>query len=97
MNESPRGGLERVVNRARSVELEYRVAEVVWAARVEMARTVEDVLSRRTRALVLDARAAMAAAPKVAEVLAKELGRDARWQAEQVQGFIALADSYVVQ
>ena len=42
--------------------LPYIAAEVVWAARDEMARTVEDVLARRTRALFLNARAAMAMA-----------------------------------
>ena len=44
-------------------ELPFRRVEVLWAAKYEMARTVEDVLSRRTRALCLDARAALAAAP----------------------------------
>ncbi len=59
--------------------LPYLGAEVVWAAREEMARTVEDVLARRTRALLLDARASIEAAPRTAEILAAELGRDARW------------------
>jgi glycerol-3-phosphate dehydrogenase len=71
-------------------------AEVVWAARVEMARTVEDVLARRTRALFLDARAAMEMAAETARLLARELGRDAAWQAEQVAAFRALAEGYVV-
>ena len=46
-------------------QLPYTGAEVVWAARHEMARTVEDVLARRTRALFLNARAAEAMAPEV--------------------------------
>ena len=71
-------------------------AEVVWAARVEMARTVEDVLARRTRALFLNARAAMAMAPEVAALLARELGRDDAWQAEQVRAFRELAAGYLV-
>ncbi len=75
--------------------LPYRVGQVVWAARHEMARTVEDVLSRRTRALLLDARAAMDAAPRVAEVLAAELGRDATWQWKQVEDFNELAQGYL--
>ena len=50
--------------------------EVVWAARHEMARTVEDFLARRSRLLLLDARASMEAAPAVARLLARELGRD---------------------
>jgi glycerol-3-phosphate dehydrogenase len=71
-------------------------AEVVWAARVEMARTVEDVLARRTRALFLNARAAMSMAPGTARLLARELGRDEAWQAEQVAAFRAVAEGYVV-
>ena len=70
-------------------------AQVAWAAREEMARTVEDVLSRRVRMLVLDARAAAEAAPRVAEILAAELGRDGAWQEEQVSSFRALAADYL--
>jgi glycerol-3-phosphate dehydrogenase len=77
--------------------LAYRVAEVVWAAREEMARTVEDVLARRMRALFLDARAAIEAAPLVAAVMAGELGKDEGWQREQVETFGALAAGYVYQ
>jgi glycerol-3-phosphate dehydrogenase len=69
-------------------------AEVVWAARREMARTVEDVLARRTRALFLNAKAAIAAAPRVAEVMARELGRDAAWRDEQVREFQSVARGY---
>lgn len=57
----------------------YCGAEVVWAARVEMARTVEDVLARRTRALFLNAHAASAMAPRVAAIMARELHRDEAW------------------
>jgi glycerol-3-phosphate dehydrogenase len=74
----------------------YIGAEVIWAARAEMARTVEDVLARRMRALFLNARAAIAMAPKVAELLAKELGRDAAWQQAQVNAFRAVAAGYVL-
>ena len=75
--------------------LPYRVAEVAWAARYEMARTVEDVLARRTRALFLDARAALDAAPAVAACLAAELGCDEAWQQSQVMAFAAVANGYV--
>jgi glycerol-3-phosphate dehydrogenase len=71
-------------------------AEVVWAARAEMARTVEDVLARRTRALFLNARAAIEMAPAVAQLLARELSRDDRWQTQQVDAFRALAAGYTV-
>jgi glycerol-3-phosphate dehydrogenase len=76
-------------------DLPYCPAEVVWAARFELARTVEDVLARRTRALFLDARAAIAMAPQVADVLAKELRRDAPWRDAQIADFRALARQYL--
>ncbi len=75
-------------------ELPYTEAQVRFAARFEQARTVEDVLSRRTRALLIGARAASEAAPRVAAILAEELGFDASWQAAQVQEFQALARGY---
>jgi glycerol-3-phosphate dehydrogenase len=77
-----------------SRELPQIAAEVVWAAREEMARTVEDVLARRTRALFLHARAAVAMAPRVASLLAAELGRDESWAREQVAQFSELARQY---
>jgi len=67
--------------------LPYLMAEVAWAVRREMARTLEDVLSRRTRALVLDARAALECAPAVARVIARELGREETWIQEQLTSF----------
>lgn len=78
-------------------DLPYPMATVVWAVRNEMARTVEDVLSRRTRALLLNAAAAMEAAPKVAELLAKELGRDGEWVERQVREFRELAGGYLLK
>jgi glycerol-3-phosphate dehydrogenase len=65
--------------------------EVVWAARHEMARTVEDVLARRTRALFLDARAAVEAAPAVADLLAAELTKDENWRERQLDEFREVA------
>lgn len=75
--------------------LPYQRGEVVWQIREEMARTVEDVLSRRTRALLLDAKASIAIAPTVAAILAKELGRDQAWQDKQVAEYTTLARGYV--
>lgn len=71
-------------------------AQVVWAARQEVARTVDDVLARRTRALFLNARAAIDMAPAVAELLAAELARDKQWAADQVAQFNAIATNYLV-
>lgn len=77
--------------------LPYLAAEVVWAAREEMARTVEDVLARRMRALFLNADAATAMAEPAASLLAAELGRDEEWVSEEVQEFSALAAQYKVE
>jgi glycerol-3-phosphate dehydrogenase len=71
-------------------------AQIVWAAREEMARTVEDALARRTRALFLNARAAVLMAPRAAQLMAQELGRDRDWQLQQVRAFRELADGYMV-
>jgi glycerol-3-phosphate dehydrogenase len=77
-------------------ELPYTGAEVVWAARQEMARTVEDVLARRTRALFLNARAAEEMAPAVARLMSAELGWDAPRESAEVAGFSKLAKGYQV-
>ena len=74
---------------------DYTRAEVIWQARHEMARTVEDVLARRTRALLLDARASIEAAPVVARLLAGELGRDEAWVAREIADYTMLARGYV--
>lgn len=73
----------------------YTLAEVVWAVRYEMARSVEDVLARRLRVLFLDARAALEMAPLVAEVMARELNRDEVWRREQIAAFEMLGRHYL--
>ncbi|WP_158792645.1 glycerol-3-phosphate dehydrogenase/oxidase [Granulicella sp. L60] len=78
-------------------ELPVIGAEVVWAVRHEMSRTLDDALARRTRALLLNARAAVEIAPAVAALLAKELGRDAGWEAAQVTAFRGMAAQYIPQ
>ncbi len=77
--------------------LPYLCGEVVWATRYEMARTVEDVLARRTRALFLNARASMEVAPCAASLMAQELGRDRPWEEQQVRVFRGLAEGYVLK
>lgn len=77
--------------------LEFQEAQVVWAVREEMARTVEDVLARRTRALFLDARASVEMAPRVAEIMAKELGKGQDWIDEQLTTFEKLAKGYILE
>lgn len=75
-------------------DLPYTGAEIAWAAREEMALDLDDALARRTRSLLLDASAAIEAAPRAAAILAAELGRDESWQAAQVAAFTTLADGY---
>ena len=71
-------------------------AQVVWAVRNEMARTVEDVLARRTRCQLLDAKESMRMAPVVAEIIAKELGMDDAWQKEQVESYNKVTSNYIL-
>jgi len=71
--------------------------EVIWAVRAEAARTVDDVLARRTRCLLLNARAAREAAPGVAALMAKELERDEAWQKQQVEDFNRISACYLPQ
>jgi glycerol-3-phosphate dehydrogenase len=84
------------LGRSLHVDWSIRASQVVWAVRSEMARTVDDVLFRRTRVASLDIRAAMAMAPDVAALLAVELGRDEAWSREQLDAFQRLATAYLV-
>lgn len=77
-------------------KLPYLKGEVLWAVRHEMARTIEDFLSRRTRSLLLDAKLAVKVAPLVASLMAKELGKDKAWEKAQVASFTSLAQNYTV-
>lgn len=85
------------VDRLLHPRLPYTEAEVRWSARYEMARTVEDVLSRRTRSLLLDAAASLEAAPRVACILAEELGFSPEWQYGQIEAYRSLATGYQLE
>ena len=75
---------------------EYTRAQVVWAVRNEMARTVEDFLARRIRMLLLDARTSMIMAPEVAGIMARELKRGPEWVQDQVNAYQELAQGYLL-
>lgn len=75
----------------------YTQAEVVWSTRHEMALNVDDILGRRTRMLFLDARAALEMAPKVAVLMAKELGKDESWIENELSDFEKLANKYILK
>ena len=76
---------------------EYTLAEVVWAIRYEMARTIEDVLARRVRLLFLDARSAIECTEKVADLLAKELDFDEIWKQKQITAFKTLSNGFLLK
>jgi len=70
-------------------------AEILWAVRNEMCMKVEDFLARRTRALLLDAKASIESAPLVAEIMAKELNKNEDWIKHEIDGFNSIAKNYL--
>ncbi|WP_114937342.1 glycerol-3-phosphate dehydrogenase/oxidase [Mucilaginibacter endophyticus] len=74
----------------------YTKGEVIWSVRNEMARSVEDILARRTRVLFLNARLAIKMAPEVARLMAGELGKDTTWETAQVNAFNETAKNYIL-
>ena len=75
---------------------EFTMAEVVWAIRYEMARTVDDILARRVRLLFLDARAAIESSEKVARLLAKEIGHDETWIQREISNFKDISKGFLL-
>jgi glycerol-3-phosphate dehydrogenase len=71
--------------------------DLLRAVRFEMARTVEDLLARRTRALFLNAKEAVALAPFAAKLLVLELGKDDAWERQQIEQFLLVANNYIPQ
>lgn len=77
--------------------LPYLKGEVIWAVRNELAVTIEDVLSRRTRALLLDAKASLEMAPETGRLIASEFGFDDDWVQQEVKEYEALARNYILE
>jgi glycerol-3-phosphate dehydrogenase len=80
-----------------SESLKIHPKQVEWAVEKEMARRVEDVLSRRTRALLLDARESMRICREVALIMAKLLNKDEQWVEEEVESYTTLARQYILE
>lgn len=74
----------------------YTIAELIWSIRHEMPQTLEDLLSRRTRCLLLDAKASIQIAPSVARLMADELKKNQQWIDAQVQEFTQMATGYII-
>ena len=79
-----------------SEKLHIFKAQVTWAIREEMARSVEDFLARRTRALQLDARESIQIAPRIAQIMAIELGYNSTWEKRQLEEYTSLASGYLL-
>ena len=79
-----------------SKKLNLHQAQVLWSVKNEMACTVEDILSRRTRGLLLDAKESLRVAPTVAELMAKEMGKDQEWINKQLSDYSSLAKNYIL-
>ncbi len=71
------------------------IGEIIWAVRHEMARTVEDFLSRRTRNILLDAKTSIEMAPVIAKYLSKELKKSTSWAKSQVKDYTKVAEGYL--
>ena len=77
-----------------SESLQIRKTQIIWAVRKEMARSLEDVLARRTRALFLDVNESFRIAPEAAQLMAYELNRDSKWIDDQLARYNKLAKGY---
>lgn len=75
---------------------EFTMAEIIWAIRYEMARTIDDILARRVRLLFLDAKAAIQSSEKVARLLAKELGHNEAWVNKEILNFKKIAKGFLL-
>ncbi|NET32090.1 MAG: glycerol-3-phosphate dehydrogenase/oxidase [Cyanothece sp. SIO1E1] len=99
---SDRVGIEKLIKKRPELgerihsNLPYLKAEAVWSAKKEMANTIDDILSRRTRMLLLDAKAALESAEIVAGLLAEEFGKDQAWIDQEVAEFKELAIEYTL-
>jgi glycerol-3-phosphate dehydrogenase len=91
-----RAQMNGTANQWISDTLKIHEMQVQWAVQHEMARTVEDVLSRRTRALLLNAKESIRIAPQVAQIMAKELNKDMVWVDEQIKAYTQLANNYIL-
>ncbi|MEN9654783.1 MAG: hypothetical protein RL235_895 [Chlamydiota bacterium] len=76
-------------------KLPYCPAHVVWAVRHEMAYHLDDVLARRLRALLLNVRATLEIAPRVAKIMAKELGKDEAWEKDELKRFQVISQRHL--
>ena len=80
-----------------SEELKIHPQQISWAVKHEMARTLEDFLCRRTRALFLNAAESRKIAPQVVDVMAAELNQTEDWKAAQLVAFNTISEKYMIK
>jgi len=86
---------DKTLNEQIHPRLPFIKAEICWAVRNEMCMKVEDFLSRRTRALLLDATASIESAPLVAGLMAKETNKNQEWIKYEIDSFNSIAKNYL--
>ena len=88
--------IKRHEEQSLSEKFELYPAMIRWAVRKEMAMTLEDMLSRRHRALLFDAKEARRIAPEVARIMAKHLGKVENWIEAELAAFDTISSDYLV-
>jgi glycerol-3-phosphate dehydrogenase len=78
-----------------SPRLPYSMAMAAYVIDAEMPLHLDDVLSRRLRALILDSDESVRVAPKVAALMAERLGHDAAWVAAEIERYNRIAAGYM--
>jgi glycerol-3-phosphate dehydrogenase len=77
------------------LRLSYTEAEIRWICRNEMPVKLEDLMARRTRALILDAAASREMAAEAASIMAEELGKDKHWRDQEIREYSAMVENYL--
>jgi glycerol-3-phosphate dehydrogenase len=76
-------------------ECDILKGEVIWSARSEMVRHVDDFLARRRRALILDCKQSLKMAEAVARLLSRELGKGRSWRRKEIEDYEELVQGYL--
>ncbi|WP_410521951.1 glycerol-3-phosphate dehydrogenase C-terminal domain-containing protein, partial [Borreliella garinii] len=78
-------------------DLDLNEAQIAFSIEFEQAKTIDDVLARRTRSLPLNPQATIAAAPRVAAIMMKKLNKSEEWKNEQIKSFSEISKKYLIE
>ena len=84
-------------NKSLSKKIYITKNQIIWSIRNEMAMTLEDILSRRTRCLFIDALETIKIAPIVCKIMSEELKESKKWMENQLKNFTTLANNYIIK